>query len=411
LTELAFPKAQKPLKVALAGGGIGGLTAALCLARAGHAVTVYEQADTFVESGAGVQISPNAARVLHALDLTQSLQRVGFLPEATEIRSWRSGRVISHTPLGHAARKRYGAPYYHVHRGDLLQLLVAQAQAQPKIELVLGKRISAFTQDSVGVSLDLGNESRVFDLLIGADGIHSAVREQLWGEQAADFTGNMAWRLLVPLNRLPEGLVAPNATVWWGPGKHFVHYLVNSGRQVNCVCVVETGAWHPESWVEPGSLAELQADFAGWHDTIQALLARADESSLFKWGLFDRAPMQAWGQGRVSLLGDACHPTLPFMAQGAAMAIEDAAVLARCLSAGSENEQDCATTLLRYEALRRQRTADVQRGSRRNATIFHLSGIKAWLRDRAAARAGGHTMDKLYRYNPLSVGLHDNMDP
>ena len=411
MSELTFPTAHKPLEVALAGGGIGGLAAALCLARVGHAVTVYEQADTFVESGAGVQISPNASRVLHALDLAQSLREVGFLPEATEIRSWRSGRVISHTPLGDAAQQSYGAPYYHVHRADLLQLLVVQARAHPDIELVLGKRISAFTEESTGVLVDLGNESQTFDLLIGTDGIHSAVREQLWGEQAADFTGNMAWRLLVPVNRLPEGLVAPNATVWWGPGKHFVHYLVNSGRQVNCVCVVETNAWHPESWVEPGSLAELKADFAGWHDPIQALLARADESSLFKWGLFDRAPMQAWGQGRVSLLGDACHPTLPFMAQGAAMAIEDAAVLARCLSADSENEQDCATTLLRYEALRRQRTADVQRGSRRNATIFHLSGIKAWLRDRAAARAGGHTMDKLYRYNPLSVGLHDNMDP
>ena len=147
MSELAFPKTQKPLKVALAGGGIGGLTAALCLARAGHAVTVYEQAENFLESGAGVQISPNAAWVLHALDLKQSLQRVGFLPQATQIRSWRSGRVISHTPLGHAAHERYGAPYYHVHRGDLLQLLVAKAQAQPQIELVLGKRISALAQD------------------------------------------------------------------------------------------------------------------------------------------------------------------------------------------------------------------------------------------------------------------------
>ena len=410
MSELTFPTAQKSLEVALAGGGIGGLAAALCLARVGHAVTVYEQADTFVESGAGVQISPNASRVLHALGLTQSLREVGFLPEATEIRSWRSGRVISHTPLGNAAQQRYGAPYYHVHRGDLLQLLVVQAQAHPDIELVLGKRISAFTEDSTGVLVDLGNESRTVDLLIGTDGIHSAVRERLWGERAADFTGNMAWRLLVPANQLPEGLIAPNATVWWGPGKHFVHYLVNGGRQVNCVCVVETDTWHPESWIEPGSLAELKADFAGWHDTIQALLARADESSLFKWGLFDRAPMQAWGQGRVSLLGDACHPTLPFMAQGAAMAIEDAAVLARCLSADSEKEKDCAVALQRYEELRRQRTADVQRGSRRNATIFHMSGIKAWLRDRAAARAGGHTMDKLYRYDPLNVDLSGNMD-
>ena len=399
LSEGAFAKAEEALEIALVGGGIGGLTAALCLARAGHTVTVFEQAETFVESGAGVQISPNASRVLHALDLQQPLAEVGFLPEATEIRSWRNGRVIARTPLGHAARQRFGAPYYHVHRGELLQMLVSRADAQPNIEMKLGSRITSFSQDSAAVSVNLPDVVRRFDLLIGADGIHSAVREQLWGEQPADFTGNMAWRLLVPVCQLPTGLIAPNATVWWGQGKHFVHYLVNGGRQVNCVCVVETSAWHAESWVEPGSLGQLRADFAGWHNTIQQLLERADESSLFKWGLFDRAPMQVWGRGRVSLLGDACHPTLPFLAQGAAMAIEDAAVLARCLG----DPIEIPVALQRYEILRKSRTAEVQRGSRRNATVFHLSGIKAWLRDRAASRVGDHTMDRLYRYDPLSI--------
>ena len=234
--------------------------------------------------------------------------------------------------------------------------------------MVVLSGVSVRLPKTVSVCRDLGNESRVFDLLIGADSIHSAVREQLWGKQAVDFTGNMAWRLLVPAPVI-EGLVAPNATVWWGPKKHIVHYLVNSGRQVNCVCVVETNAWHPESWIEPGSLAELKADFAGWHDTIQALLARADESSLFKWGLFDRAPMQAWGQGRVSLLGDACHPTLPFMAQGAAMAIEDAAVLARCLASLARTSK--VRYRARVEALRRQRTqmCSAARGAMRRSFI------------------------------------------
>ena len=396
-----FLKTAKPLQIALAGGGIGGLCAALCLARAGHQISVFEQAPSFIETGAGVQVSANASRVLHALNLQQPLADAGFLPQATQIRSWRSGRVISQTPLGDTARQRYGAPYYHIHRGDLLHLLADAAIAQPNVQLRLGSRIEAFEQDSDGVRLNVHDQATTFDLLIGADGIHSRVRDGLWGPHQADFTGNMAWRMLVPLEHMPPDLIAPNATVWWGPGKHFVHYLVDGGHQVNCVCVVETPTWHAESWVERGSMDQLHADFAGWHDTVGQLLRQADESSLFKWGLFDRAPMPRWGIGCVTLLGDACHPTLPFMAQGAAMAIEDAAVLTNCLSA----DTDLSRALQRYENLRKPRTARIQRGSRRNATVFHLSGVAAWLRDRAASRVGQNAMEQLYRYDPMSDGI------
>lgn len=385
----------------MVGGGIGGLTAALCLARAGHRVQIFEQADTCVATGAGIQISPNASRVFHQLGLQDALMTKGFLPKATQMRSWRSGRVISETALGDAAAKRYGVPYYHIHRGDLIRLLDAAVAEEPSITLRLSSGVTGFDQDASGVRLVAGEEEHQVDVLIGADGIHSSVRAGLWGEQQADFTGNVAWRMLVPVNRLPAGLIAPNATVWWGPQKHFVHYLVNGGDYVNCVCVVEKAGWLAESWVEAGSISELRTDFAGWHDSIQQLLAQADTGSLFKWGLFDRAPMHSWGIDRVSLLGDACHPTLPFMAQGAAMAIEDAMVLTNCLSGGS----DVITALQQYENLRKARTAGVQRGSRRNATVFHLSGLKAWVRDRAASRAGKHAMDRLYRYDPLTVGL------
>ena len=188
----------------------------------------------------------------------------------------------------------------------------------------------------------------------------------------------MAWRMLVPIQRLPAEFAVPTTTVWWGPGKHFVHYLVSGGRFVNCVCVVETQTWHAESWTEPGAVAELQGDFTGWHQSIQQLLAEADESTLFKWGLFDRPPMPAWSKGNVTLLGDACHPTLPFMAQGAASMIEDAIVLANCVNGST----DTVGALTRYADLRRSRTARVQRGSRRNARVFHLSGLPAWFRDR-----------------------------
>jgi salicylate hydroxylase len=392
---------DSPRNIGVVGGGIGGLTAALCLARAGHNVQVFEQTDESVATGAGIQVSPNAARVLHHLGLQDALMTKGFLPKATQMRSWRSGRVISETTLGDVALERYGAPYYHIHRADLMDMLVSAVSAEPTIRLNVASRITSFSQDATGVRLVAGEHEHQVDLLIGADGIHSSVRACLWGDQQADFTGNVAWRMLVPVNRLPEGLIAPNATVWWGPGKHFVHYLVKGGDYVNCVCVVEKAEWQAESWVAAGSMSELQADFAGWHDTIQQLLDQTDDGTLFKWGLFDRAPMRTWGIDRVSLLGDACHPTLPFMAQGAAMAIEDAAVLANCFSNGA----DVVAALRRYEDLRKARTAGVQRGSRRNATVFHLSGLKAWLRDRAASKAGKHSMDRLYRYDPLTVGL------
>ena len=387
------------LKILIAGGGIGGLSAALCLAANGHQVEVFEQAPEFAEVGAGIQLSPNCSRVLHELGLEDALRTSAFLPQATQFRDWRNGKVISETPLGADAVARYGMPYYHMHRGDLLAILVAAARHAPGISLHTGMRVEEPADLGGKVELTVGDVRHQGDLLIGADGIHSAIRASLWGAEQARFTGNVAWRALVPAERLPEGLIRPMSTVWWGPGKHFVHYYVRGGELVNCVCVVEKGGWEVESWTEPGEFAELEAEFAGWHPDIAQLIKNVDRDSLFKWALFDRAPMSQWGSGRVSLLGDACHPTLPFMAQGAAMAIEDGAVLAACLSGGG----GVSGALQRYEALRRPRTAGIQNGSRRNATVFHLAGVKAWLRNRAAGRAGQGAMDRLYRYNALEA--------
>jgi len=385
------------LKFLVVGGGIGGLTVALCLAQKGHKVQVFEQAAEFGEAGAGIQLSPNCTRVLHYLDLEQALRAAAFLPEATQIRQWQTGKIISETPLGSEAIARYGMPYYHIHRGDLLKVLVTAAQQHASITLSTSAIVGSFEQSQERVTLQVDGSVHHGDALIGADGIHSVVRTGLWGEQKPRFTGNVAWRALVPVGRLPSGLIKPMSTVWWGPGKHFVHYYVRSGELVNCVCVTEKSGWEVESWTEPGNKEELTAEFSGWHPDIKQLIENVDQGSLFKWALFDRAPMKRWGSGRVTLLGDACHPTLPFMAQGAAMAIEDAAALAICV------ENNLPRGLRRYEDQRRDRTARVQQSSRRNAKVFHLSGMNAWLRDRAAGVASKNAMDSLYRYNVLEA--------
>ena len=388
-------------RVLIAGGGIGGLTAALCLAKAGFEVALFEQSAEFGEIGAGMQLSPNCTRVLHHLGLESALAACAFLPEGGEFRAWKSGKVIASSVLGQTVREQYGFPYYNIHRGDLLRVLVEAAERSSAIELNTASEVMEFEQGgfvrvTVGGASDTVHEG---EALIGADGIHSAVRAQLFGDDAPRFTGNVAWRALVPAERLPAGLVRPMATAWWGPHKHFVHYYLRSGTLVNCVCIVEKTGWEVESWTERGEFDELKSDFAGWHEDVQALIDNMDRSSLYKWALHDRAPMARWGEGAVTLLGDACHPTLPFMAQGAAMAIEDAAVLAGCLAAND----DLAAGLQRYESLRRRRTARVQNGSRRNAKLFHLTGFKAWLRNQAAKRAGGRTMDNLFRYDALQV--------
>ena len=388
------------LRILIVGGGIGGLSAALCLARHGFEISLIEQREAFGEIGAGVQLSPNCSRVLHHLGLEDALHAVGFLPEATQFRDWRSGRVINESPLGADVAVRYGAPYYHIHRGDLLDVLVAAAKRSPNIELQTAARVEHVEQSGAqAVAHVEGRGAHEGDVLVGADGIHSVVRGALWGEERARFTGNVAWRALVAADSVPPGLVRPMSTVWWGPHRHFVHYYVRRGELINCVCVVEKSGWEVESWTERGDYAELKTDFSGWHPDLQALIDNADKRSLYKWALFDREPMEQWGRGRVTLLGDACHPTLPFMAQGAAMAIEDGAVLAACLDHGGAVE----TSLQQYENLRRDRTAAIQRGSRRNAKVFHMSGLQAWLRNRAARAARNRAMHGLFSYDALEA--------
>jgi len=392
------------LDIIIAGGGIAGLTTALCLAAKGYGVTVIEQSERITEIGAGIQISPNGNRVLHGLGLAGALEQVAFKPQMSERRNWRTGEVLAGAPFGDAIIEKYGFPYYHIHRADLIRALAEAAEAHSRIALRTGLRVEALNQSPDRVTLELSDGTAASgDVAVGADGIRSVIRQELFGPSDPTFTGNIAWRSLIPVEQLPEGMVRPAATAWWGPGRHFVHYYVRSGRFVNCVAVVEKEGWEVESWTEKGDIAELREDFDGWHDDIQTLINAMDPEACFKWALFDRPPMPQWSIGRAALLGDACHATLPFMAQGAVMGIEDGAVLAECLS----DEADPVTALQRYEGLRRDRTAGIQAGSRRNARLFHLHEDAAAARNETAAQEYRQTIEGLFSYNAFTAHLQN----
>ncbi len=354
--------------IAIAGGGIGGLTLALACREAGLSdLTVYEQTGNPEALGAGVQLSPNATRVLHALGLKSPLAAIAFVPEAVHLRTWRTGYLIASRPLGAFSEARYGAPYYHVHRGDLHALLL-RAAIDRGIRIDTGRRCLGVAEDADGPWLEFDDGSARHDAVIGCDGIHSAVRASLFDAAEPVFTGHLAWRAMIPTEALPKNLIPPTATAWLGPRRHFVHYYVRGGALVNFVGVVETGRWTGESWREPGDPQELRADFDDWHPMVRTLIERADE--VYRWALYDREPLPTWTRGNVTLLGDACHPMRPYLAQGAAMAIEDAWVLSRMLERW---EDEPASGLNEYERYRRPRTAKVQAASRAQGEEFHRS--------------------------------------
>ena len=354
------------MKALVVGGGIGGVTAALCLHAVGIDVELFERSDALKQVGAGIQLSPNGMKVLARLGLDAAVASVAFRPEALGMRLGRSGTTIFSIPMGAGAEQRYGAPYLHTHRADLMQVLSqALAQRAPHA-LHLGRDLSGFTQDTQGVTAEFNDGSTATgDVLIGADGIHSAVQAALFGPSPARFTGNVAWRLVVPADDRLRALVPPWATIWVGPGRHAVTYWLRRGELVNFVGIVEQDGWQKESWTEPGDIEDLRRDFAGWADPVTEIIARAQ--ACHRWALFDRDPLERWGEGRVTLLGDACHPMLPFLAQGAVMAIEDAWVLAHSLASRSA----VPDALRSYEATRRPRTTRVQQAARTQMGRYH----------------------------------------
>lgn len=352
------------ISVGVIGGGIGGLTAALALLGAGFDVDVFEQASVLAEVGAGIQISPNASRVLHALGLAPALEQRAVRPVAWHQRRWDDGRTLLRTPLADTAEAAFGFPYYHLHRADLLSAL---ADAVTRERVHPGHRLIALQSRRDGVEARFANGVRAeFDVVVGADGIHSVVREILFGPERPRFTGCVAYRGLVPADRLTDLALETTSQVWMGPGRHFVHYFVRAGRLVNFVAIFEQATWTRESWADRGNVEDALAAFDGWHPQVRTILHAVDET--FIWALLDRAPLPRWTDGRVALLGDSCHAMLPFLAQGAAQAIEDAATLSACLAAGT----DIAGELRRYERLRIPRVSRIHAMSAENKRRFHM---------------------------------------
>jgi 2-polyprenyl-6-methoxyphenol hydroxylase-like FAD-dependent oxidoreductase len=367
-----------PLSVGVVGGGIGGLTAALAMLDAGLDVHVYEQARELREVGAGIQVSPNASRILHGLGLADELAALGVRPLAFHQRRWDDGRTLLRAPLGDAVVEAFGYPHYQMHRADLLATLV---KALPADRIHVGHRLTSLTDhgDRVSLAFDRGETVEV-DLAVGADGIHSSVRDSLVGPQSPHFTGCVAYRGLVPAKRVKSLEIPVEAQVWMGPGKHFVHYFVQNKELLNFVAIFEQDTWTRESWTDAGEVADAIGAFDGWHPQLHAILAAVDET--FVWALFDREPLERWSRGRVTLLGDACHAMLPFFAQGAAQAIEDGAALAACVAAAS----DVPAGLRRYESVRRPRATRIQAISAQNKSRFHLpDGPDQEARDQAMA--------------------------
>ena len=393
---------MKKYKILIAGAGLGGLSAASCLMKAGHAVEIYEQAPELAEVGAGIQISANAMHVLRDLGLEHAIRRVGVHPGAYVFRLHDTGEVIQRFSLSDEHEKMHGAPYTQLHRADLHDILAARAREADPDVVHLDHLVVGFTESADGVELHFGDgSSRRGDLLIGADGLKSAVRKQFLGDAPATYTGDAAWRLLVPTERLPKDLLERVMSVFMGPQGHVVCYYLRAGTLLNFVGCVETDEVSEESWTQKLPWDEFKAQFKGWHPAIQTIIDAADKGECYRWSLFNRPPIRNWSTGRVTLLGDAAHPTLPYLAQGAVMAIEDGAVLTRALATSNSIPE----ALQLYQRNRVERTARIVLQSSANRELFHLRSV-AEIRARFAGRDEGEERNRwLYSYNPMTVAL------
>jgi salicylate hydroxylase len=385
------------------------LTAALALARNGFRVVLMEQAERLEETGAGIQLSPNATRILTELGLGERLRPHVVTPQGLRVLNAKNGREIVRMPLGETAAQRYGAPYWSIHRGDLQAALADAVGKNLDISLKLGTRVEDFVTHDNGISVSGINVSAQGrgsvwhergDALIAADGLWSATRTRMGYREAPRFAGRTAWRATVPAHKAPAEFREPLIYLWLGRDAHIVHYPVKGGALINIVVIINDD-WNAAGWSAPGSPDDLLPRLSVERVAPQVLGLINQPPGWLKWALFDRRPLLSWSQGAVALIGDAAHPMLPYLAQGAAMAIEDAAVAAQCLTQMPDNPTQA---LRAYCAVRRARAWKVQRLAARNGQRYHLAGLHAGLRNTAMRMIGGtrllHHYDWLYDWRP-----------
>ena len=391
------------LQVVVAGGGIGGLAAVLAASRANCDVRLLERTPLFSEAGAGIQLGPNVVKVLHGWGLSDALNAVAAFPARLQVRSALSGQTLGELPLGEAMLQRYGAPYVTVHRADLHGLLL-HAVRQTGATLQLDCSLQSFKQTANAVTVQTASGPDIeCNALIGADGLWSAVRQQLLGDWPPRRTGHLAYRALIPQAGLPERLRCQNVTAWLGPRMHIVHYPVRGGDWLNVVAIVHGQAADDEGrqneWDHSANRADLLAGLTGACTALQDFMQAIDAWRL--WVLYDRPPIRSAKEhalGHVALLGDAAHPMRPYLAQGAGMAIEDAAELGCALAPALDPAFDVATMLQRYASNRWQRNARVQARSLRNGRIFHAEGPLRWARDTSMKLLGEKLLDLPWLY-------------
>lgn len=391
------------MKAIIVGAGIGGLTTALSLHQFGWQVQIIERSNGIDEVGAGIQISPNAMRVFEKLGIHQEIENAGLLPNAIEMRLGISGLRLLRSKLQEVCLRRYGASYIHIHRADLISVLVDFVKKwMPKNSIQLNATFKKYElkKDKVEVTLNDG-QSISGNLLIGADGIHSAVRSQMLGSEKPTFTGNVAWRCVVPVEKLGDTVPDSTACIWIGKKQHAVTYLLRGGTLANLVAIVEQKEWMQEEWNIESSKKDALKFFENWHPSISNTIKKSER--IYKWALFDRQPLPKWSDGNVVLLGDSAHPMLPFLAQGGAMAIEDSWVLANCFSANDSIEK----SLTNFYRKRIKRTKMIQQISRENGILFHQSPFikrlimhsPIWIAGKLFPRIGVTIHDRIFAYD------------
>ena len=391
---------MKQLNIGIVGAGIGGLTAALALQRAGFRVTVFEQAPHLGEVGAGISLSPTAVHGLNSLGMHDVLEAKAYKPEDQCVRHYKTAQPLVWINRGRELLEKYGERYYLIHRADLHDALAVRIRANNSGAVVLNKRCTSVSQSTGKVTVGFADgQSAEVDVLIGADGSRSAVRLAVFGALEPQYTGYIAWRGLVPMERVPKAILDPPSGIFVGPGHLVNRYPVQNWQQLNYVAFAERKEWAEEGWSIRSTVEELLNEFKDWHPDVQRFMAETPPQLLYKWGLFDREPLKTWVEGNIALLGDAAHPVLPFLGHGAVLAIEDGVVLARAF----QEAPSVGAALERYQRARWERAAFVVIESRKAGKTFHAADP-----DNYSRRTGNRAADEgigLFSYNPVLQAL------